>query len=318
MASPTLAMISPGLSRESRPNLTDDQLFPAKIRNFHHITSCNWRDHPVPTIVVPGSPPHPAVHSSTPRHEQINEIIPTTGSPPFWSPPTVRIELQRDFQTGSVEQLQFTAGDVYHPLEPLFRALYVEKPFFQLQDIDIITDRNNVRKLLAFMQESSNEAFRIRVEIVRGRTALFTSVDSATPVTRGGFMGFGRNFEEAFTKRERGSLSHHRIVAYSFDGMNCIVRHETDGYVPTRPLTLIFTVNDVSDAMDPDIITSNDPTATIVEIGGRTMCTSSTLEIKTLARRKTIKMAEVLPQLWISQTPLLVVAYQKYGIFENS
>jgi hypothetical protein len=33
------------------------------------------------------------------------------------------------------------------PLEPLFRSLYIEHPSFDINSIDIVTDRNNIRKL---------------------------------------------------------------------------------------------------------------------------------------------------------------------------
>lgn len=41
----------------------------------------------------------------------------------------------------------------------------------------------------------------------------------------------------------------------------------------------------------------------------------STLEIKTRTAYKPINIQEVIPQLWVSQTPRLVRAYHKQGLF---
>ena len=239
------------------------------------------------------------------------------GCPPFWSPPAGQIELRRDFETGSI--VPHTPGQIYNPLEPLFRALDVEKPNFQLEHIDLVTDRNNVHKLLGFVQGSSDKSFQIRVEVVGGLTALFTSVETA-PGSRAGSLGFGRNFEAAFTKKEHGDLSHHRIVGYSFGGMKCIIRHETDGYIASCPAPEVPASGlpgGMDSALQPDDLVSN-PAATVVERGGRMVHATSTLEIKTRrADNYPLDIAKVFPQLWISQTPKLAVAYHRLGVFDS-
>ncbi|GKZ98003.1 hypothetical protein AnigIFM59636_001827 [Aspergillus niger] len=48
---------------------------------------------------------------------------------------------------------------------------------------------------------------------------------------------------------------------------------------------------------------------------GRTVAADSILEIKTRVAHKSISVQEVLPQLWASQTPNLVRAYHKKGVF---
>ncbi|KAJ5409392.1 uncharacterized protein N7487_003751 [Penicillium crustosum] len=55
------------------------------------------------------------------------------------------------------------------PLEPLFRALYIEQPSFEIDSIDVVTDRNNVRKLLSFVNPTQSryglDSFTIQVDM---------------------------------------------------------------------------------------------------------------------------------------------------------
>lgn len=215
---------------------------------------------------------------------------------------------------------QNAARNPNSPLEPLFRALYAENVDFQIGDIDLVTDRNNIRKLLRFVQGSSTDAFQIRAEIAGDRTALFTRVEAKTTETIWGFRGYGHNFEKTFTKKERGSSSHHRIVGYEFGGINRIVRYETDGHVDAEgPTELVDSLSDSLKGLSisrPGSV-ANDSVATVVETGGRIVNGSSILEIKTRASHRRLDMAEVLSQLWISQTPKLVVGYHRNGCFND-
>jgi len=145
-------------------------------------------------------------------------------------------------------------------------------------------------------------------------------VEEQTKETIRGFKGYGHNFEKAYTKIPTGSTGHHRIVGYTFGGLKCLVRHETDGYVDNKsPREL---TEDLSDALRGLSISKvgsvlNRPAAVKVETGGKAVDPSSTLEIKTRVAHRQLDMAEVSSQLWISQTPNLVVGYHRNGVFDN-
>ncbi len=107
----------------------------------------------------------------------------------------------------------------------------------------MVTDRNNIRKLLSFVDPSSTrnglEAFTINIEITKN-TAIFCRDEAKTIEYIGPqeFRGFGHEFEKAYTITQvSGSTGHHRIISYRFSDMNFIVRHETDGYVDTDTRT---------------------------------------------------------------------------------
>lgn len=126
------------------------------------------------------------------------------------------------------------------PLEPLFQALHVANPSFDLNTIDVVTDRNNMRKLLSFVDPTSNpygvDPFAMTIEVVNN-TAIFSRQETKTYEILGpnDFRGFGHEFETAYTKEQvPGSTGHHRIITYDFGGMKFILRHETDGYVAPK------------------------------------------------------------------------------------
>jgi hypothetical protein len=215
---------------------------------------------------------------------------------------------------------QNAARNPRFPLESLFRALSIENPEFNIGDVDLVTDRNNIRKLLRFVQASSNDTFQIKVEIAGDKTALFTRVEEKTKEIIQGFRGYGHSFEKAYTKTPSGSTAHHRIVGYNFGGLKCVVRHETDGYVENKsPREL---ADSLSDALKGLSISKSDSVispsgAVIVETDGRAVDLSSILEIKTRAASRKLDMTEVSSQLWISQTPNLAVGYHRNGVFDD-
>lgn len=126
----------------------------AHITEIKHLASYNWIDSSTPTIAVPGSPP-------------------------AWSNVKLPKKLSKD--SGLVYIDQNAARYAQNPLEPLFRALYLERPGFDVREVVIISDRNNIRKLLSFIDPTTSknglEAFTVRVETIK-QTALFSRKDA--------------------------------------------------------------------------------------------------------------------------------------------
>jgi hypothetical protein len=277
----------------------------ASLTEPKHLASYNWIEANTPTIIVPGSP---AVWrgSKTPR------------------------KLNKD--SGLVYIAQNAARHPQSPLEPLFRALYIERPSFDISAVDVISDRNNLRKLLSFVDPSSDahgvKDFSMRMEFVNG-TAILHREETKTQEFIGPneFRGFGHEFEKAYTRNKIPlSTGHHRVVSYRFGGLRLVVRHETDGYVndgtPTQA-SKQTTGDDLSSLLGSMSIsqpavakdTTSAASKLTVRQGGRSVALESTLEIKTRVQHKPLKVADVAPQLWLSQTPRLVRAYHNRGMF---
>ncbi|KAI0460044.1 hypothetical protein F5B21DRAFT_127983 [Xylaria acuta] len=282
----------------------------AEITDVKHLSSYNWIGTDSPTIVVPGSPA-------------------------LWAPPRRSTQVKQD--SGLVYINQNAARHPDSPLEPLFLALYATQPSFDILSTDIVTDRNNLRKLLSFVEPGVEgdalNPFTIEIEIHKN-TALFLRIEESNQIhiLPGEFRGFGHEFEKMYTRDQiDGSTGHHRMVSYSFGGMSFLVRHETDGYVggdviPRLPGIEENQADELSGALESLSLTSNstltNPHGTsprlVVRREGQNVPLDRTLEIKTRASRRRLSIQEVAPQLWLSQTPKLVRAYHRGGTFQEA
>ncbi|EGX92194.1 geranylgeranyl pyrophosphate synthetase [Cordyceps militaris CM01] len=272
----------------------------AVISGVKHISSYNWIDAPTPTIVVPGAPAR-------------------------WNPPKGPQDLAAD--SGDIYEAQYAARKLDCPLEPLFRSVHAEHDAFDLNAVDVVTDRGNIRKLLSFItlepkKKKYFEGFTIYVEVVQN-TALFCR-DEAVTAESGrdyGFWGHGCEFEKAYTvPRVAGSTAHHRVISYQFGGLHFLVRHETDGYVEDTG----DSCGSVARAMQGLVLA---PTTAPTRMAGSTLSVArggevvplcATLEIKTHTIRYMLTFSKLAArQLWISQTPKLVRACHDRGWFEE-
>ncbi|SPO01833.1 uncharacterized protein DNG_04506 [Cephalotrichum gorgonifer] len=270
----------------------------AVISEVTLLSSYNWVEAPTPTIAVPGSP-----------H--------------LWSPPAPR-RLPKD--SGLVYIAQNAARHPESPLEPLFRSLYISNPSFDIRSTDVISDRNNVRKLLSFIDSTSSRdgliEFTIKIELV-GDTVMLCRDEVKTYDVIGPdeFRGFGHEFEKVYTtSRVKGSTGHYRIISYRFGGLTFIIRHETDGFVDNLPsnadhLSSLISALSLSSANAPSLPAGPGSKLTVKK-DGQIVSLESTLEIKTRAHHKPLPFAEAAAQLWVSQTPKLVRAYHKSGTFQ--
>ncbi|KAF1960419.1 hypothetical protein CC80DRAFT_489574 [Byssothecium circinans] len=285
----------------------------ASITDVQHLASYNWIEAPraTPTIAVPGSPD-------------------------LWSPPNGPFRLEKD--TGHIYIAQNAARHPDSPLEPLFRALYVSHPSFDIASIDVVTDRNNIRKLLGLVNPRWNsykrENFTIHVEVTNN-TAIFCREETKTDEYIGPneFRGYGHSFEKKCTSRQvSGSTGHHRIISYRFGGLKFIVRHETDGYVGVSGTQLSLQpagnqapeVDDLSSVLDSLSLSpeSSNPGETypassklVIRKEGQAVPLPSTVEVKTRVAHRPLAFEDVVSQLWVSQTPKLVRAYHTKGVF---
>lgn len=203
-----------------------------------------------------------------------------------------------------------------HPLEPLFRALLTVNPAFDLTAVDLVTDRNNLRKLLRFVSNEDDKPFTIRVQRL-GKTTLFTRTEPKSSEHITGFRGFGHEFEKAYTKWPRGmenSTGHNRIVQYNVCGLKLVVRFEVDASTnvntsvdPDDTLSSLLGAVSIAPVCDSDTFH--------VTRRGTLVPQESVLEIKTRAVSRILDLEDVLPQLWFSGTPALAVGYHRRGRF---
>ncbi|KAF2648211.1 hypothetical protein K491DRAFT_722772 [Lophiostoma macrostomum CBS 122681] len=288
----------------------------ASITDVQHLASYNWVEAPkaTPTVAVPGSPNR-------------------------WSPPNAPFRVRKDIGRQYIAQNAARHPD--SPLEPLFRSLYIVHPSFNITSIDVVTDRNNIRKLLGLvnprLSTKGKEDFTIHVEIVNN-TVIFCRKETKTIEYIGpnAHPQYGHSFEKKCTSRQiKQSTGHHRMISYSLGGLNFLIRHETDGYVGTTGTELSLQAatadNRVPGAEDiSNVLNSLSLSSGTSEVGnarlvdsklvirkeGQQVPLSSTIEVKTRVSHKKLRFSDVVVQLWVSQTPKLVRAYHTNGLFD--
>lgn len=171
-------------------------------------------------------------------------------------PPVLRLDratnftLQKDTTSRYIDQNAHRNPS--NPLGPLVRAIDQCSPGFQYHQMDVVTDRKNLRNLLNYAGSLENprqlcDPFRIDFELA-GNTLILQRWNAATEVFEG-------SYEEAHAakllKNEDEASGHHRIVTYvrrpsacrpgpathadhvqNFDGLKVLLRCQVDGYIP--------------------------------------------------------------------------------------
>ncbi|KAH8684497.1 hypothetical protein BGZ60DRAFT_523709 [Tricladium varicosporioides] len=280
---------------------------PNFIENHEYLASYNWKDDSHATIYVPGCPPK-------------------------WTQPPLPTRLPKDSGKMMVDQNGFRSPGA--TFDPLFKALFTMKPNFDLSAITLVTDRNNLRKLLTFAS-GKFEAWRIDVDVV-GSVMFFTRWEPALIQRANG--GYGHEFEKAFTTMNsdlKDSTSHHRITHLTLGGLECILRYEADAYLEEESFVTtktedspgtknddLYTVTELEETLNslsltsPAALAATTPTTGVRVIQrGRLVPPSSIAEIK--SRSKVKGRIQMMPQLWFSQTPHLIVAHHTDGLIEK-
>lgn len=263
------------------------------ISDFDVVASYNWLDEANPTILVPGLPP-------------------------VWKAPLSNPVVTEDTKAKYIDQN--ADRNPSSPLEPLLVAVKTTSKDFDYNNIDIISDRSPIRKLLGFVAPEHGDpkntgvaSFSILIEVV-GDTAIFNRCQSATRQTEG-IIGYRSAFDKHYLKISASvgnSTSHHRIIRYKFGGLNFLIRFAIDAFLPTElPDRSVSQVKNVDEDVLVDLLRStaldsspSRATEKTVEVrqGGQVMPQSAMLEIITRNDKYPYDIERRLPDLWISQT----------------
>ncbi|KAG6815064.1 hypothetical protein H0H93_011081, partial [Arthromyces matolae] len=301
-----------------------------QITGLKYAGSYNWVDESTPTIIVPGS--------------YGNERT-SPGSPPQWTNRTLPYQVHADDGLSFKDQNGFRCPN--SPLLTIVTAINhinrANKEEFDWASIDFITDRNNLRKLLKWINGTAND-FRIDVQLA-GKTVLFTRWENRYREQMSG-KTFGFNFEKASTSPAPGcrkSAGHHRIITYDLNDLKLLVRFEVDACIPTASVkspTAQTTASSPSTALD-DIIgalssvklskgdatpaspvkprgSKTFPTVNVID-GGSIVPQTSIMELTTRSNfnASNYDWKDAYPQLFLSQTPHHFLAVHQRGRFHE-
>ncbi|PHH87038.1 hypothetical protein CDD83_9397 [Cordyceps sp. RAO-2017] len=248
-------------------------------------------------------------------------VIP--GFAPVWQDNPLPITLPKD--KGSYFVDQNASRMPQFPFEPLFRATAAMKPGFRFDDVDIVVNRNSLRKLLDFCSGRVKQTFRINLAIVHNSLFLERCERSARELIRGSQnSGWGHAFEQAFTKFPLSvdeSTGHHRVLHYALGNLRCVVRFEVDAcYNQTNGKIADEQAGEQFLASAIGKLSLAGPSEGRMAEGQQFNCPSlmphsTAAEMKTATKPKSI--GHFMPQLWFGRTPWLIVGCHKNGTFNE-
>ncbi|KAI1265396.1 hypothetical protein F5Y18DRAFT_51050 [Xylariaceae sp. FL1019] len=270
------------------------------------VCTYNWQDSKEATIQIPGSAP-------------------------IWTPVNLPITLPQDKGTYYIDQNAGRVPD--YPFEPLFRAADAMKSDTRFDNVDVVINRNSLRKFLDLGGGAHKSSFCVNVAMVHNTMIVERCEKSARDLIRGsGDSRWGHTFEKTFTKQPphgAQSTQHHRVLQYNMGGLNCVVRFEVDGcYKPTDEPADIG-----SDAFGQDLLVklrdfainglpstqsttgSSSRTGPSPESSLKVMPQSTAAEIKTCGKPR--RLGKFMPQLWFGRTPWLIMGHHNQGTFHD-
>lgn len=237
----------------------------------------------------------------------------STGCAPRWRNNTLPITLRED--KGSYFVHQNAARIPKYAFEPVFRASALLNPGFRFDNVDIVANRNSLRKLFDFCGGRVNSNFKVNLSIVKDTLFIERCEMSARELIRGSNRsGWGHNFEKAFTSFPSGaddSSGHHRVLCYSIGDLRCAVRFEVDAcydmYNAERNQvdSLLLQINALS--LTESSTDRSCPPAMMPQ--------STAAELKSAQKPKSVGI--YVPQLWFGRTPWLIIGYHTKGTFHS-
>lgn len=99
---------------------------------------------------------------------------------------------------------------------------------FNWDDFDFVTDRNNLRKLISFLEDNADKDYKIYVDYaphLGSRLCIFTRVEAKDVDVS---IGYGHNFEHALTSKEKEGSGFYRLLKFKLGSLSLLVRTETD------------------------------------------------------------------------------------------
>ncbi|KAF8699889.1 geranylgeranyl pyrophosphate synthetase, partial [Rhizoctonia solani] len=282
-----------GVVASIRPPSNGTGNSPVEVSNLKALGSYNWVKDQVPTIAIPGRPP-------------------------VWKEQPSPIELSGDIGKPFFDE--DIARKCGYPLEPDLLAIKVSQetdPSFKLseENIDIVTNRNNLRKLIEFANSGTGN---------RGQTMVLTRYEARKSERQSNnrFIGFDYMFERIVTEelpsiRATNSggrtvhlrpVGYHQIVRYDILGMRFLVRSRVDVMLQGPSNSVLGQIKLKLDSVDTSLPILHEEAAGMRYVNfGEFVPQDSLMDIK-LAHKHHINWNNVYSQYFLSQTPNLKIA----------
>ncbi|TVY43120.1 hypothetical protein LSUB1_G003127 [Lachnellula subtilissima] len=270
-----------------------------EIENVKYVGSYNWLNDSSAIILVPGSPP-------------------------AWTPLAVDGKLRPDSEPvyRDINAARYAA----YPMEPAVRSVLAMQPLSELPFVDVFGCGSTFGNLLRCAR-SQPKPFRFDVDVIGDTVFMVRREETPTEMITD-LQGYGHTFPEAYTSWDanvRNSTSHQRIVSYAFGGMQFFIRSETDGYLrdsstgspSLKKAQKEASIDDVLDGLGIDARQPVGGSAVTIQEQGTPIPQDAIFDIKTRASYREYNMEDILPRLWMNQTPNFLLAYHEFGKFTN-
>lgn len=232
------------------------------------------------------------------------------------------VTLPRDTGYQFIDQNAFRVPG--YPFEPAFRALSVMNASVLLDDVDLVVNRNSLRKLLDFAAGRRQDPFRMDLHMIGDTLFVSRREKTARQMIHGAVnSGYGHSFETIFTKSQAGldrSSSHHRVVRYKLGCLDCVVRFEVDACYEDNETqrsapAAVENIDDIVGSLAGLSIGQAPPDSetrgvTKVVLQGTPVASTSLAELKA---HKTARINKAVPQLWFGRTPYLITGKHVEG-----
>jgi len=181
-----------------------------------------------------------------------------------------------------------------------------QQPSFDFTDLELITDRYALIRLLELATGGNREDFNFGAQII-GNTVMFIRSDSAEHANQSTICGYRESFEKAYLQYEpelKATSKHYRIITYKFGAMKIMLRHAADAYLPPAQGDLID-LTDLSDSQFGNVT---------IRSTGTLVSQASVTEFMTLNAKHKLdhRIRQKLCEAWLSQTHQFAVV--KYAL----
>ncbi|EFX02251.1 geranylgeranyl pyrophosphate synthetase [Grosmannia clavigera kw1407] len=204
------------------------------------------------------------------------------GFAPAWKPPPMPSTLPPD--TGSFSIDHNGARMPRFPFEPLFRAATIVNPSFRFDEVDIVINRNSLRKLLDLCRGRVETGFRLELLLV-GNTLVV------------------QRCERKVRERLRGGNSKWMLAMRKTESRTKLAIADNGG-LASPAATVVPAAGSTGSLL-------------ATHHGGRLQPQTTMAEIKSANERKTGAISKHMPQLWFGRTPWLLVGHHTDGIFRS-
>lgn len=206
-------------------------------------------------------------------------------------------------------------------------------PTFRFDPIDVLLNRNSLRKFFDFCAGRAQDTFRVNLFLVNSTLIIERCVRSTTEFLNASLgTGYGHSFERAVTKLPpelQDSSAHHRVLRYKLGGLECAVRFEVDASYADPNTAGAPGEGDRSGAANGEDVEFLEAGFSSMALGKSANTGAKDVSVITVPRgsgtpqasvaelKSSKRRPKVLPQLWFGRTRYLITGHHEQGVFDE-